>query len=322
MHCIATQLHDYVTTIASMYNKNAFHNFDHASHVAMSASKLLHHFVVPECVDSTIGKELHDITDGINSDPLTQFAVVFAAVIHDLDHPGVSNAQIAKEDPQMAELYRSRSLNEQKAVDIAWDLLMDPSYADLRACIYTCQSELERFRQLVVNCVMATDYVDKDSNGSRSRRWEIFFPEGQMAQMDSSSQVFGGRKTIGNPRATLVVELVLQASELAHTMQHWHVYRKWSECLFAEKVEAFEAGRSEKHPADSWYEDELALFDNYAIPLARKLQAFEVVGVSSNECLSYANDNRDEFAAKGRFLVAEMTANFQLRKQQSGHDQA
>jgi hypothetical protein len=62
-----------------MYQENAFHNFEHASHVAMSASKLLHRFIDPECDDVKMAEELHDLTDGINSDPLTQFAVVFSA---------------------------------------------------------------------------------------------------------------------------------------------------------------------------------------------------------------------------------------------------
>jgi hypothetical protein len=35
---------------------------------------------------------LHDHTYGITSDPLTQFAVVFAALIHDVDHTGVPTA--------------------------------------------------------------------------------------------------------------------------------------------------------------------------------------------------------------------------------------
>ena len=73
-----------MSTIAGMYKDNAFHNFEHASHVTASASKFLHRFIHPECEDVEVAKELHEITDGINSDPLTQFAVVFSALVHDV----------------------------------------------------------------------------------------------------------------------------------------------------------------------------------------------------------------------------------------------
>ena len=35
-----------------------------------------------------------------------------------------------------------------------------------------------------------------------------------------------------NLQATVVVEHLLQASNVAHTMQHWHIYRKWNDRLF------------------------------------------------------------------------------------------
>jgi hypothetical protein len=38
---VTTQLTDYIKTIAHMYRQNPFHNFEHASHVTMSANKLL-----------------------------------------------------------------------------------------------------------------------------------------------------------------------------------------------------------------------------------------------------------------------------------------
>jgi 3'5'-cyclic nucleotide phosphodiesterase len=30
-----------------------------------------------------------------------------------------------------------------------------------------------------------------------------------------------------NRKATIVIEHIIQASDIAHTMQHWHIYRKW-----------------------------------------------------------------------------------------------
>lgn len=101
---------------------------------------------------------LHSIT----SDPLTQFACILSALIHDVDHTGVPNTQLAKENRTMASYYKERSVAEQNSVDVAWELLMDPAFANLRETIYQTEEEMRRFRQLVVNSVMATDIMDKE----------------------------------------------------------------------------------------------------------------------------------------------------------------
>jgi hypothetical protein len=44
---------------------------------------------------------------------LTQFAVVFSAIIHDMDHPGVPNSQLVKEKTKLAEVYKGVSVAEQ-----------------------------------------------------------------------------------------------------------------------------------------------------------------------------------------------------------------
>jgi hypothetical protein len=74
---------------------NPFHNFHHAISVTMSVSKLLARIVAPEMSeDEEVSRErayhakLHDTSYGITSDPLTQFAVIFSAMMHDVDHPG------------------------------------------------------------------------------------------------------------------------------------------------------------------------------------------------------------------------------------------
>mmetsp|Transcript_11750 Transcript_11750/g.21152 ORF Transcript_11750/g.21152 Transcript_11750/m.21152 type:complete len:285 (-) Transcript_11750:682-1536(-) len=130
---IVRELQNYVQTIASLYNENPFHNFSHASHVVMSVNKLLSRIVAPDLDDADDdGKKLHDHTYGITSDPLTRFAVVFAALIHDVDHSGVPNAQLVKEKAPVAALYHDKSVAEQNSFDLAWDLLMEPAYKNLR----------------------------------------------------------------------------------------------------------------------------------------------------------------------------------------------
>ena len=104
----------------------------------------------------------------------------------------------------------------------------------------------------------------------------------------------------------LQIEHIIQASDVSHTMQHWHIYRKWNKKLFEELYLAFQNGRMAKDPAEFWYQGELGFFDNYIIPLAKKLKDCNVFGVSSDECLNYALENRAEWQERGQEIVREM----------------
>ena len=117
---VVRQLRSFITLVAGMYHDHAFHNFEvcaisgpysstgpeweliafvsscfctqHACSVSMSVTKLLSRIVAPDRSfhTSRVAKKgsahasaLHDHTYGITSDPLTQFACCFAALIHD-----------------------------------------------------------------------------------------------------------------------------------------------------------------------------------------------------------------------------------------------
>jgi hypothetical protein len=152
------QLSSFVSSIASMYQDNPFHNFEHVSHVTMSVVKLLSRTVAPSdihCDDegNHHALTLHDYTYGMTSDPLTQFACVFSALIHDVDYQGVPNTQPLADKTDIAAFHKGGSIAEQNSVDLAWELLMNNDYVDLRAAIYVGDGEKVRFRQLVVNLV-------------------------------------------------------------------------------------------------------------------------------------------------------------------------
>lgn len=83
-------------------------------------------------------------------------AIVFSALIHDADHRGISNTQLIKEEPNMGALFRNKSVAEQNSLEIAWSLLMSDRFKGLRDYIFCDTDELLRFRQVVVNAVLAT----------------------------------------------------------------------------------------------------------------------------------------------------------------------
>ncbi|KAL3941955.1 MAG: hypothetical protein SGARI_000424, partial [Bacillariaceae sp.] len=120
-------------------------------------------------------EQYYESTYGISTDPLTKFAIVFSALVHDLDHAGVPNGQLVKEQDPIAMAYENGSQMEQHSLTLAFELLMDNEYKNLRAAIYSNQDEYDRFRQLCINCVIATDVFDKDLKTFREARWEKAF---------------------------------------------------------------------------------------------------------------------------------------------------
>lgn len=231
---VLDQLRDFVASMADQYRANPFHNFEHASHVTMSSVKLLKRIVAPEDVNykrdsvHAIESDLHKYTFGITSDALAQFSITFASLIHDVDHRGVPNGQLSKEEPEMGAKYKEESVAEQNSVDIAWDRLMDPKYKELQACIFTSDKELKRFRQYVVNLVMATDIFNKRMKELRNLRWEKAFSMADTSESETVSLVSSTKHgsvasdEVGtNLKATIVLEHIIQAADVSHTMQHW-----------------------------------------------------------------------------------------------------
>uniref|UniRef100_A0A7S3L3E6 PDEase domain-containing protein n=1 Tax=Amphora coffeiformis TaxID=265554 RepID=A0A7S3L3E6_9STRA len=241
---------------------------------------------------------------------------------------------------------------------------MDSHFREMREYIFETNEELARFRQVVVNTVLSTDIFDPELNELRKKRWSQAFS-------DSSRDVSNNSAHTNDARATVVIEHIMQASDVSHTMQHWNVYQRFNRNLFEEIMTAFQAGRCGGNPAEFWYEvrcllfirvpscdcyhpcihhshqcclfhtqGELKFFDNYIIPLAKKLRDCNVFGVSSDECLNYAvslflciffllpsschhltyspprlfvrsqQRNREEWEDRGRALVAEYVQDF------------
>jgi 3'5'-cyclic nucleotide phosphodiesterase len=217
----------------------------------------------------------------------------------------VPNHQLVKEKDPIALAYQNKSVAEQNSIDVAWALLMEPDYDEFRQVLFGCPDDERRFRQLVVNTVIATDIMDADLKCLRNMRWSKAFQTLPMGKDLPATREQTNRK------ATIVLEHLIQASDVSHTMQHWHIYRKWNERLFQEMYDAYQQGRAEKNPADHWYQGEIGFFDFYIIPLAKKLKDCGVFGVSSDEYLSYALKNRNEWELRGRDIVADLVEKHQ-----------
>lgn len=92
---------------------------------------------------------------------------------------------------------------------------MPPEYSALRgAVIYSDEAEMSRFRQLVVNSIIAMDIMDKELGVKRKARWNLAFGEEQTDETSADS----GLNSV-NRKATIVLEHLIQASGVSHAMQ-------------------------------------------------------------------------------------------------------
>lgn len=128
----------------------------------------------------------------------------------------------------MSELYKGKSVAEQQYVcliffvsytnsiefsslDLSWTLLMSDKFQKLRNCMFVDQSELLRFRQVLVNVVLATDIFDKELNDLRRNRWnKAFAPEVEIGEQSPEYK--------NELRGTIVIEHIIQASDVSHCM--------------------------------------------------------------------------------------------------------
>jgi hypothetical protein len=297
-----------------MHRDNPYHNFEHSSHVCMHVAKFLSR-IQTRCREAgdnpVLMKSLHDRTYRVAADPMTQFAMVFASLLLSVDHPGVPNSLVAKAKKEMSRALGGKSVSEANAFLLAWDLLLDTDYRELRQAIASTKDEAKRFRQIVVSTVLATDTSDDGLQSSREERWSAVFS----AKRSSKLGIGGGSQhshigtdmlTTTDLQITAVVELLMQCAESSHSMQHFQVHNKWNERLFLEAFKAYRSGRAEQNPAETWYEDHLKRFDEIILPMAGKIKECGIFGTTSDEMMDFAAKNRYLWKENGRGLVKEM----------------
>lgn len=198
------QLETYITCMLYGYtNDLPFHNYQHAYHVCISANK----FVEGVILSSTNNKKSKnkDKTQksrdgfGLACNPLYLMALLFAALIHDVGHTGVSNFQRAQDDPELAATYNDPSLHEHYSLQIAFEELLKEEYAELREVMFKDTSYFEAFRQLVSDAVLSTDIADPFRAEEAKLKYFSAFPNAGCEEEESRRSSIASN--ISMPRA-------------------------------------------------------------------------------------------------------------------------
>ena len=99
----------------------------------------------------------------------------------------------------------------------AWDVLMEDRYSELRDTIYATKEEKKRFRQLIVNAVMATDITDQELKKQRNLRWEKAFQDSSSLETPEDENDSSAR----DRKATIVVSTKILWLPFFWSACHW-----------------------------------------------------------------------------------------------------
>lgn len=148
----------------------------------------------------------HRPTYGIKSSPLTQIAFLFSALVHDVDHTGISNRQLVLESDNLAILYNDQSVAEQRSLAVAFSTLKGVGYRELRGVLFSGprggdgdtddevggqeqqqqnqggEEDQFKFRKLVIDLVLVTDIASPERTQIVKSKWKEAFGEVQFAE--------------------------------------------------------------------------------------------------------------------------------------------
>lgn len=166
---VMDQLKMYVKAILSGYLDVPYHSFKHCYHVTISTNKLI------DMILHRVPGEGRPMTYGFRDDPLMQFSLLFAALIHDVQHQGIPNRQLANEDDILAVKYNDQSIAENQSLYIGFTELLKSDYVKLRFVLFPQKEDYRRFRSACVDLVLSTDIASPDRSQIGKSKWKEAF---------------------------------------------------------------------------------------------------------------------------------------------------
>ena len=207
----------YVQVIESqMRPENVYHNAIHVADVAHNMLWLL---------------QGGGMAERLNLTKFEVFAALFAAMIHDFDHPGVSNDFLVRTSHRRAIFFNNQSVNENWHVAMAFGLLQREDQ-ELAWDEEWSEDTMFQFRKLCISMVLATDM---------SRHFELLGKfKNRIAECNSCDDAFDSECAKDRE---LVLVMAIKASDIATQGKAWKLARKWATIV---QEEFFSQGDKEK----------------------------------------------------------------------------
>eukprot|EP00946_MAST-07B_sp_MAST-7B-sp1_P004780 g4780.t1 len=266
-------LRAFATQVRAHYRANMYHCFAHAVHVLLNAHRLLQDLCNP---DAFTAEE--------------RFALLFSALVHDLDHPGHTNMFEIEQESPLARLYNDQSVLEMHSISLAYQLA-DATHLFANMADAAARRSL---RARVVEIVLATD-IGPPSGPDRGiqvrAKWDMAFAGG--IRVDESAV----------QRMCILVQL-MRAADVGSAMQPYRIFANWSHRLYLENKKAFgltqEAHTKTQGP----------FMGKYCMPLIQLIGSFPILKSAAAMEESVANNLKRWTGMSVPEQCSDLTHNF------------
>eukprot|EP01105_Mastigella_eilhardi_P020492 TRINITY_DN4888_c0_g1_i1.p1 TRINITY_DN4888_c0_g1~~TRINITY_DN4888_c0_g1_i1.p1 ORF type:complete len:439 (-),score=131.49 TRINITY_DN4888_c0_g1_i1:46-1362(-) len=255
--------------LAKYHEANPYHNVRHAFDVTQTIFAWLK-------------------TNTFNSfvPPLEKFALVVAALCHDLDHPGLSNQYMINTQSDLALTYNDRSVLENFHVYHTFLMLQNP---DCNITANLSAVEAKCFRRTLISAVLATDMSYHFELVSRFT-----------TQLETSSLSADDPK-----HRELVINILLHAADISNPVKSFRTAKKWADLVFEEFLNQGDLEKKHGLPVSPYMDrnntDQVKLsinFLNYMVkPLFSSLAKFS--RAAFEQLVVNMTNNQAEWEARG-----------------------
>lgn len=324
----------YTRRIVDTYNPELpYHTFEHAQHVIHSSNKLVSMVMTQKDKKSDVGlPEMPEDggrnpfaarakTYGLVKDKQLQFAMVFAALIHDAGHIGLTNSSMVCSNHERALMYNDMSVNEQHSLSVAFRIFHEKEFNEVRKLIFN-GCNYTRFRKFVIKMVLATDIFDVERCEFVNNRWDKVFElekeqnsmrrikrrysiSGRLEdyQQHASASDWKSLLTLGcndkanckNPvgcaKKFAIMELLIRVADIAANMQSWPVFIRWMERIFLEQIINERSSKNRQKMIAKWYDMQTGFLNAFVFPLLMKIKECGVLGPAAETLEQEATRN-------------------------------
>jgi hypothetical protein len=335
-----SELRSYVHEISTMYKDVQFHNFEHAVHVTTSMNKM-----IDTIVESVGSEKVGDgsICENFWQNSFLHFVMIFACLIHDVEHLGRSNKILAEQKHKLARKFKGPSA-ERNSIQTAMDVMFRSKYKNIRKALFpTIQAKFE-FGRCIYWAILCTDIASSERLQNCKSRFDV--AHSVRESMAADEQIVGQpdrcyeydpelcplhpfltevvasvriteKQKNENPQELQInqeglencvgVEHLMQISDVSHLLQSWEVFLKYNYRLYKELMICHKAGLM-PDPSINWAIGQIGFLQNYVIPLALRCEVIFGNNITSLNLARNATTVLDRWEIDGE-LVTEIFAN-------------